>query len=253
MEYEKTGKFIQELRKERNLTQKALSDILGVTDQAVSKWERGKSFPDVSLLKPLGEALGVSVSELLDGERRPFDNGSGAADGAVTLTIEEADETAIRGIRAYIHETQRRDRIGLVIFVIALSMLLITAGWVQQERHSPVDFQDGNLEFDGIRVVMEDESTQRISLEDPRGAELKDQIQRVLREEMPDAEEMGELKVLPRKSAKGPYVKLDGLITLYSGVYYDQRSWEYYTFPNIEEVHQKIYSMCRDWLAEDEG
>lgn len=66
MEYEKTGKFIQELRKERNLTQKALSDILGVTDQAVSKWERGKSFPDVSMLKPLGEALGVSVSELLD-------------------------------------------------------------------------------------------------------------------------------------------------------------------------------------------
>ena len=99
----------------------------------------------------------------------------------------------------------------------------------------------------------EDESTQWISLEDPRGAELKDQIQRVLREEMPDAEEMGELKVLPRKSAKGPYVKLDGLITLYSGVYYDQRSWEYYTFPHIEEVHQNIYSMCRDWLAADEG
>lgn len=253
MEYEKTGKFIQELRKERNLTQRALSDILGVTDQAVSKWERGKSFPDVSMLKPLGEALGVSVSELLDGERRSFDNGSGAADGAVTLTIEEADETAIRGIRAYIHETQRRDRVGMVIFLIALLMLAFTAREVFQGNRGSVDFQNGNLDFDGVRVVMEDESTQWISLEDPRGAELKDQIQRVLREEMPDAEEVGELKVLPRKSAKGPYVKLDGLITLYSGVYYDQRSWEYYTFPHIEEVHQKIYSMCRDWLAADEG
>ena len=126
--------------------------------------DRGKSFPDVSMLKPLGEALGVSVSELLDGERRSFDNGSGAADGAVTLTIEEADETAIRGIRTYIHETQRRDRVGMVIFLIALSMLLITAGWVQQERHSPVDFQNGNLDFDGIRVVMEDESLSLIHI-----------------------------------------------------------------------------------------
>ena len=194
----------------------------------------------------------MSVSELLDGERRSVDSGSGDSDGAVTLTIEESDETAIRGIRAYIHETQRRDRVGMVIFLIALLMLLITASWVQQERHSPVKFQEGNLEFDGIRVVMEDKSTQWISLDDPRGKELKRQIQRVLREEMPDAEEMGELKGLPRKSAKDPCVKLEGLITLYSGVYYDQRSWEYYTFPDIMEVHHKIYRMCRDWLADTE-
>ena len=60
----------------------------------------GKSFPDVSPAEAAREALGVSVSELLDGEQRPADNGSGASDGAVTLTIEEADETAIRGASA---------------------------------------------------------------------------------------------------------------------------------------------------------
>ena len=53
MDYEKTGRLIQELRKEKEMTQMSLADKLGVTDRAVSKWERGKSFPDVSMLRPL--------------------------------------------------------------------------------------------------------------------------------------------------------------------------------------------------------
>ena len=73
MNYEKTGKLIQELRKEKGLTQMSLADKLGVTDRAVSKWERGKSFPDVSMLRPLAGALGISVSELLDGNLRSPD------------------------------------------------------------------------------------------------------------------------------------------------------------------------------------
>ena len=69
MDYEKTGRLIQELRKEKELTQMSLANILGVTDRAVSKWERGKSFPDVSMLRPLSETLGISVSELLGRDR----------------------------------------------------------------------------------------------------------------------------------------------------------------------------------------
>lgn len=45
------GKFIAEIRKEKNMTQKDLANVLYVSDRAVSKWERGKSFPDISLLK----------------------------------------------------------------------------------------------------------------------------------------------------------------------------------------------------------
>ena len=56
------------LRKNKQFTQKDLADKLGVTDKAVSKWERGAGYPDISMLKPLSEILGVSVNELLDGE-----------------------------------------------------------------------------------------------------------------------------------------------------------------------------------------
>lgn len=65
----KIGKFIAELRKENNMTQKQLANILGVTDKAVSKWERGIGYPDISLLQELSKALGVNVNELLAGNR----------------------------------------------------------------------------------------------------------------------------------------------------------------------------------------
>lgn len=68
MENQKIGVFICEARKAKGLTQKQLSEALGVTDKAVSKWERGVSCPDISLLTPLAGVLGVTVTELLAGE-----------------------------------------------------------------------------------------------------------------------------------------------------------------------------------------
>ncbi len=67
MNYETIGKFIQEKRKEKNLTQKELAYKLGVTDKAVSKWERGQGCPDVSILEVLSKELGVSILEILKG------------------------------------------------------------------------------------------------------------------------------------------------------------------------------------------
>lgn len=68
MNHIKTGKFIALKRKEKEFTQKQLADKLGVSDKAVSRWECGKGFPDVSLLIPLCEILDISVNELLCGE-----------------------------------------------------------------------------------------------------------------------------------------------------------------------------------------
>ena len=69
MDLKLTGDFIAECRKEKQLTQKQLGEKLHVTDRAVSKWERGKSFPDAGILENLCRELGISVSELLAGKR----------------------------------------------------------------------------------------------------------------------------------------------------------------------------------------
>lgn len=62
-----TGAVIKDLREKNKMTQRNLADILGVTEKAISKWERGRGFPDITLLKPLAEAFHVSVTELISG------------------------------------------------------------------------------------------------------------------------------------------------------------------------------------------
>ena len=69
MDQKRIGSFISELRKEKNMTQKELAQKLGITDRAISKWENGRGMPEVSLMKPLCEALDISINELLSGER----------------------------------------------------------------------------------------------------------------------------------------------------------------------------------------
>jgi transcriptional regulator with XRE-family HTH domain/DNA-directed RNA polymerase subunit RPC12/RpoP len=70
----KIGKFIAECRKSVNLTQLQLAEKLGITDKAISKWERGISMPDTSIMLELCEILGISVNELLSGERIQMEN-----------------------------------------------------------------------------------------------------------------------------------------------------------------------------------
>ena len=68
------GRFIAECRKEKNLTQKVLGEKLNVSDRAVSKWENGRSFPDVAIVEQLCGELGISLSELLAGKRIEEEN-----------------------------------------------------------------------------------------------------------------------------------------------------------------------------------
>ena len=104
----KTGGLIAQVRREKELTQKDLAERLHVSVQAVSKWERGLSCPDIALLEPLAEALGLTVTELLSGQRG-----------------EEPGEEAVRDSLRF-GENQLRSKIKKWkwLFILAAALLL---------------------------------------------------------------------------------------------------------------------------------
>ena len=72
------GEIISTLRKEKGMTQKDIADKLGITDKAVSKWERDIAFPDTATIPKLAEILGVSVEELMQAKAVPATGHKGA-------------------------------------------------------------------------------------------------------------------------------------------------------------------------------
>ncbi len=119
MDKEKTGQLITELRKEKGLTQKQLAEALNVTDKAVSKWERGLSFPDISMLEPISELLGVSIMEILAGERQS---------GEETMSREEAKDlinASVELSEEEIRHKKERSRL-IIVILIVLAMLLVS-------------------------------------------------------------------------------------------------------------------------------
>lgn len=92
MDMNKIGRFISEERKKKNYTQKQLADILNVSDRTISKWECGKGFPEISLLQPLCEELGISVNELLSGERLDNEKYMKKAEQNMVHLVEEKKE-----------------------------------------------------------------------------------------------------------------------------------------------------------------
>ena len=117
MDKERFGSFIAKLRRERKMTQQELAGQLHVTDRAVSKWERGLSYPDVTLLEPLAAALGIGVETLLTGQ-------------TTEAAPREAESLALRSVLVISGEErqQRRRRMarcaGLAAALLLVGVLL---------------------------------------------------------------------------------------------------------------------------------
>ncbi len=106
MDQIKTGRFIADCRRGLGLTQRELGDRLCVSDKAVSKWECGKGMPEVSLMLPLCEVLGISVNELLSGERLDETHYKEKAEENMVSLIKEKQENKkkiiLAGLAAFV-------------------------------------------------------------------------------------------------------------------------------------------------------
>ena len=92
METENMGSFISELRHENGWTQKELAERIGVSDKAVSKWERGHSIPDISTMTLLCKELEISINELLSGQRLSSEDYDKKAEENMMKLMEENEK-----------------------------------------------------------------------------------------------------------------------------------------------------------------
>ena len=120
------GSFLAQLRKEKGMTQKELAANLYVSDKAVSKWERGLSVPDISLLVPLAELLNVTVTELLEGHYTEEEQ---------RFTREETEDLIRKALTFSVEPVERRQernrknmQVYLVCCILALLILSVIFG-----------------------------------------------------------------------------------------------------------------------------
>lgn len=116
---EKFGHFLAEVRKEKQMTQKDLADKLFVSDKTVSKWERGNSMPNVTLLIPIADVLGITVTELLQGEKLK-ENKTLNSDVVETLVVNSLDLSLRDTIR-------QRKKNWIFAFLISIGVVVIEA------------------------------------------------------------------------------------------------------------------------------
>lgn len=114
MNQEKIGKFIAKLRKEKNMTQEQLAEKMGVSINAVSKWERGISFPDVSLYKKLCNELNINIEELINGEK---DKSEKAKEKAIMTSIKDKEILKMKSKKLFII-------ISLIFFIVLVSFTI---------------------------------------------------------------------------------------------------------------------------------
>ncbi|MDO4311870.1 MAG: helix-turn-helix transcriptional regulator [Eubacteriales bacterium] len=128
---EQFGRFLNEIRKEKNLTQKQLAEKLFVSDKTVSKWERGASMPNISLLIPIADVLGITVTELLKGER---------IDVKKELNTKEVENIVIGSLDSFVRymiRQHKKDWITaylLCLFIIIIEIIGLTMAGLSQSQ-----------------------------------------------------------------------------------------------------------------------
>ncbi len=124
MDQMKIGKFIAALRKEQGLTQEQLGEKLGVTNKTISRWENGNYMPDVEMLSLLSKEFGVSINELISGERLATEDFKEAADNNLVTALNNSTFTLKEKI-AFFKKKWLHEHIATIVLCVAAWIGLI--------------------------------------------------------------------------------------------------------------------------------
>ncbi len=123
MDMQKIGSFLAELRKEKNLTQDELGAQIGVTNKTISRWETGNYLPPVEMLQTLGDNFGVSINEILNGERISDGNYKDISEQNIKSALTKSDSVIAK------HRKILNWVIAVVVAALYITISLITLKW----------------------------------------------------------------------------------------------------------------------------
>ena len=136
MDQKKTGSFLRELRKEKQLTQEQLAERFGVTSRSVSRWETGSNMPDLSILVELADFYDVDIRDIIDGERKGEDMNKEEKERLQLVADYAETETNTLLMRLRLFSI-----VGLVSLIAGLTMMVIS-----RDNNLPVyDYLMGTL------------------------------------------------------------------------------------------------------------
>lgn len=131
MDQIKIGKFIASCRKEQGMTQAALAEKLGISDQAVSKWESGKSMPDLDKISELCGYLGIDVNELLSGEKLTMEQYKEHAERNLIETLSSSSFTLKEKIEFY-KKKWLKEHIAFMVMLAVIIVAMLVAGVIMK-------------------------------------------------------------------------------------------------------------------------
>lgn len=165
MNQEKIGKFISQLRKEKNMTQQELADKLGVTDRAISNWENGRRLPDYSLLKDLCDILSISINELLSGEKISKEDYKNKADENLMSALENSSFSLQEKINYFKKKWKKDNRFSLTLGMIVI-LVIIGLGFIYGTEYillgSIIGFAFSLLEYNRMMIYIENNAYRKI-------------------------------------------------------------------------------------------
>lgn len=129
MDLAKTGKFIQERRKAKNLTQVQLAQKISVSEKTISKWECGNGFPDTTLMLPLCKALDITANELLSGKLLPTENEYKEIAEQNLLTLKSQQEKSTKHLLTIEYVVGYMSSISFIVLVFVASLCNLAMGW----------------------------------------------------------------------------------------------------------------------------